>query len=84
VSEVTAGHKFWSDTAPAYAKLSFDLFTMHPSVNAPDTGSHVPYADAALNYYGFPSGIAGADAMADYFKIVGAADKVFVAFFTKI
>jgi hypothetical protein len=38
----------------------------------------------ALNHYGYPSGIAGADAMADYFKIVDAADKAFVAFFTKI
>lgn len=83
VSEVTSGLKFWSDIPAAFYKLSFSLFTMHPSISAPDTGSHHSYADAALNQMGYSSGLTGAGEMAAYFKMVGGADDAFVAFFTK-
>ena len=84
VSEVTSGLKFWTDEAGRdFYKLSFNLFTMHHTVSAPETGSHNSYADAFLNFNGYSSGLTGADEMADYFKLVGGADDAFVAFFTK-
>ena len=89
--ECIAGLKFWSDKANEEGVfLSFVVYWVGAAINAPNPIScptwqycHNVFADAAIQALGYPSGQAGKDQIAQYYKNIVFADGAFLAFFSK-
>ena len=77
VSAVTTGYQFWASFAPNYANLQFHLIHAHITVATADIGTCYSYnhcedgfTNDALNAIGYPSGQAGKDALAQFYKSI--------------
>ena len=90
VSEVTSGLQFWSDAAPASAKLQFSIYSAFVSIGAADSIScptyeacHDVFVNPALQDLGASTGQAGKDELAQYIKDQSNADGAYIGFFSK-
>ena len=91
-SEITAGLDFWTNAAPATANLQFVFYTGVASITAADnTNSNCPthaachdtFVDPALESFGFSTGQAGKDEVAQYIKDNSGSDGAYIGFFSK-
>ena len=90
VSAVTTGYQFWTSFAPNYANLKFHLIHTRVTVATANVETCKSYSHCedgitndALNAIGYPSGQAGQDALAQFYKDISGSDSAYLVFFTK-
>jgi hypothetical protein len=90
VSEVQAGLDFWANAAPATANLQFVFYSGVASITAADNTNcptyaacHDTFVDPALQSFGFSTGKAGKDELAQYIKDNSGSDGAYIGFFSK-
>ena len=90
VSEVTAGLQFWTDVAPDSANLQFQLYHYFCPIDATEksscpsySGCHNVFANAALQFLGYPTGRAGRNQLARSIKDESNADGAYLSYFSK-
>ena len=91
-SEVAAALDFWTSNAPASAGLSFSLYLDVAYITASDSAScseiiyslcHDVFVNPTLQHFGFSTGQAGIDQLAQAMRNSENANGAFIAFFSK-
>ena len=88
VSEAIAGLDFWVDQSPTSASLSFKVLLGFAVISAQDSvtcssysACHNVFADATLQYFGYPTGQTGRDQLVGDYK--GNSGGAYIAYFSK-